>query len=532
MLVLIIVFLPACQVKKTMKKAAEFEAAGMFKDAADQYYQAYQLNPKKAEIKIALKRTGQLYLEDLSGNIEKYYSRADYKATVYEYVTAIGFVEKLGRSGVDLNLDPASTRYFEEAKDNYLNERYSVGQKTLIEQNYDDAKAIFSEIYQIDPDFKDTKSYLNQAKFEPVYQEAARLYGDGKYMEAYQKWYSIFLEDQNFKDVKDQMQQALNERYKQGSVFLMNENFSEAATALGEVYRADPGFLDVKMLFTEARNEPLYRRGNTMLAEKKCRTAYFAFSDVIKDAGNYKDAVNLKANALQCAQYPIAVGTWAPKGKTAQAAEFQNMLINKMIKLDNPFLKVFDLAAVDNYIFQSLINNAGNLNRSQLKQLADRHRLKAVLYCNVSEFIQNEGKQKKTEKTGFERITSKNQMGEITVSDKQVKYEEISQENSATMTLNYKLISTETGEILLTDYFTEEKGESVKYAVYGGNASVLYPAINSNGVFMVDDRNFQSLQNLLKAPRTIKTTASLTNIVFEASSKKISGNINNFNPEK
>jgi len=529
---LIIALFPACQVKKTMKKAAEFEAAGMFKDAADQYYQAFQLDPKKPEIKIALKRTGQLYLEELSENIARYYNRAEYKATVYEYVTAIGFVEKLARSGVDLNLDPASTRYFEEAKDNYLNERYSSGQKTLIEQNYEEAKAIFSEIYQIDPDFKDTKSYLNQAKFEPVYQDAARLYGDGKYMEAYQKWYSIFLEDQNFKDVKDQLQQALNERYKQGSLFLMNENFTEASTALGEVYRADAGFLDVKILFTEARNEPVYRRGNVMLANKKCRTAYFAFSDVINDAGNYKDAVNLKATSLQCAQYPIAVGTWAPKGKTAQAAEFQNMLINKMIKLDNPFLKVFDLAAVDNYIYQSLINNAGNLNRSQLKQLADKHGLKAVLFCNVSEFVQNEGKQKKVEKTGFERITTKMPTGQVTVNDRQVKYDEISQENSVTMTLNYKLISTETGEILLTDYFTEEKGESTKYAVYGGNANVLYPAINSNGVFLADERNFQSLQNLLKAPRSIKTTASLTNIVFDASSKKISSNINNFNPEK
>ncbi len=515
-----------------MKKAAEYEAAGMFKDAADQYYQAYQLDAKKVEIKIALKRTGQLYLEELSENIAQAYNRADYKATVYEYVTAIGFVEKLSRAGIDIKIDPSSTRYFEEAKENYLSGKYAEGQKTLMEQNYNDAEGIFKEIFLIDPDFKDTKKYLNQAKFEPVYQEAALLYGEAKFMEAYQKWHSIFLEDQNFKDVKDQLQQALNERYKQGSLFLMNENFAEAANALGEVYRADPGFKDIKILFTEARNEPVYRRGNALLADKKCRTAYFAFSDVIKDAGNYKDAVNLKTTSLQCAQYPLAIGTLAPRGKTTQTAELQSMLINKLIKLNNPFLKVFDLAAVDNYTYQNLINSAGNLTRSQLQQLAGKHGLKAVLFCNVSEFVQNEGKQKKVEKTGFERISTKTTTGEISVNNKQVKYDEISQENSVTMTMNYKLISTETGEILLTDYFTENKSDAIKYAAYNGNSNVLYPAINSNGVLMADDRNFQSLQNLFKAPKNIKTSASLTNTVFEAASQKISGNINNFNPEK
>ncbi len=531
-LVLIIVFLPACQVKKTMKKATEFEAAGMFKDAADMYFQALQLNPKKAEIKIDLKRCGQLYLEELSEEISQSYHQGDYKTTVYDYVAATAYVDKLARVGVNLKIDPSSTRYFEEAKENFLAERYEVGQKTLMEQNYTDAKEIFEEIYRIDPDFRDTKNYLNQAKFEPVYQEASRLYGEGKYMEAYQKWHFIFIEDPNFKNVKDQMQQALNERYKQGSLFLMNENFTEAATALGEVYRADPGFEDVKVLFAEARNEPVYRQGNSLLTDGKCRTAYFAFNDVVNDAGNYKDAVKLRETSLKCAQYPVAVGTLAPKGKSASAGEFQSMLINRMIKQNNLFLKVYDLAALDNSISQSLLNNAGNLNRSQLQQLASKHGLKAVLFCNLSEFTQNEGKQKKVEKTGFERTTTKTSTGQVSVSDRQVKYEEVSQENLVSMTMNYKLISTQTGEILLTDYFTEQLSDETKYASYNGNSTILYPAVNSNGIFMVDDRNFQSLQSLLKAPKNIKSAASMTNTVFETASQKIAGNINNFNPEK
>jgi hypothetical protein len=203
-----------------------------------------------------------------------------------------------------------------------------------------------------------------------------------------------------------------------------------------------------------------------------------------------------------------------------------------MIKQNNLFLKVYDLTALDNSISQSLLNNAGNLNRSQLQQLASKHGLKAVLFCNVSEFTQTEGKQKKVEKTGFERTTTKTSTGQVSVSDRQVKYEEVSQENLVSMTMNYKLISTETGEILLTDYFTEQLSDETKYASYSGNSNILYPAVNSNGIFMVDDRNFQSLQSLLKAPKNIKSATSMTNTVFETASQKIAGNINNFNPEK
>ena len=37
---LIVFFIVGCMVKKTMKKAGEYESAGMFKDASELYYKA------------------------------------------------------------------------------------------------------------------------------------------------------------------------------------------------------------------------------------------------------------------------------------------------------------------------------------------------------------------------------------------------------------------------------------------------------------------------------------------------------------
>ncbi|MEI7501624.1 MAG: hypothetical protein WCK84_14400, partial [Bacteroidota bacterium] len=456
----------------------------------------------------------------------------DYKSTVYDYITTKDFIEKVANAGVDLKPDPAIKRYFDDAKENYLAQRYEAGQKNMGEQKYDEAKAVFFEIFKIDPDFKDTRNYLKQATFEPIYQDGARLYGEGKYMDAYRKWNSIFEQDKNYNDVADKMKQALNERYKQGSVYLMNENFQDAATALGEVHLADPAFKDVKLLYIEARNEPVYRRGNAFLASGKCRTAYYAFDNVVKDAGIYKDAAQQREKALACAQYPIAVKTFAQGGRTAAAKQFQATLISQLINQKNLFLKVYDLSAVDQRFDQSLVNSSGNIDGNLLRQLGNKQNLKAVLYIDFSELSRNEGTLTKVEKTGFERIVTKNATGETLTVDKQVKYEESSKRNSVTVTLTYKLISIENGETLLSDRVTENKTDEIKYATYFGTNDNLYPAYFQNGAFSIDGGNYRSLQNLLHASKSVTTVETLTDKIFGSVSQKIAGNINNFNPEK
>ena len=529
---LIVLLLAGCMVKKTLKKGSAYESAGMFKDASELYYNASKKKPKSPELKIALKRSGQLYIEDQADNISQAFNRGDYKATVYGYITTKDFIDKVAGIGVDLKADPALDRYYGDAKDNYLAQRYEAGQKNIGEQKFDEAKTVFSEIFKIDPDYKDTRNYLKQATFEPIYQEGGRLYGEGKYMEAYGKWNSIFSQDKGYNDVAEKMQQALNERYKQGSVFLMNENFQDAATALGEVYRADPGFKDVKALFTEARNEPIYRQGNASLGIGKCRTAYFSFDQVVKDAGTYKDAAGLRDKALACAQYPIAVKTGARKIYAPLAQQFQSNLIGQIVNQKNLFLKVYDLAAIDPQIGMWLINSTGNIDVNVLKQLGAKQNIKALLFIDFAELYRNEGTLMKDEKTGFERTVTKNDKGESITTDTKVKYQEFSQKNSVSLTLSYKLVSVENGETLLSDRVSQNFSDEIKYATYGGSKENLYPANNQNGTFSINVGNYRSLQTLLKATKSITSVERLTDKVFGDISQKIAGNINNFNPEK
>jgi tetratricopeptide (TPR) repeat protein len=528
---ILMLLLPGCMVKSTLKKGAAYETAGMFKDAAELYYQAVLKKPSSPELKIALKRAGQLYLDDQADLISQSFNRNDYRNTVYLCMTAREFNLKVSHVGIDLRPDPSIDRYFSEAKENYLASRYEDGQRNITDQKFSEAKEIFAEIVRIDPDYRDAGSYLKQATFEPVYREGARLFGEGKYMDAWVKWKTISDQDRNYRDVSEQMTQALNERYKQGSVSLMNENFPEAAQALGEVFKADPTFKDVRQLYTEARNEPIYRQGNAFLASGKCRTAWYSFDQVIRDAGIYKDASGLRDKALACAQYPIAVTTTERMGYTQGSRQFQIMVVGQLINQKNIFLKFYDLADLEQRVVLQLFS-AGKPDLRMIQQIASKQYFKAILYIEFTELVRNDGTRYKTEKTGFERTTAKNQAGETVYNDKQVKYNEFSQKNAVSATLLYRLVSSETGEILLSDRLTETRSDEIRYAEYGGVNENLYPADAITGGYVINTGNYRSLQNLLRASKTITTTEKLMERAFTPMTQKIATAINNFNPEK
>jgi tetratricopeptide (TPR) repeat protein len=531
-LLLMLFTLPGCLVKSTLKKGAAYESAGMFRDASELYYQASVKKPSSPELKIALKRAGQLFIDDQSDKISQAFNRGDYKTTVYSYLTTKEFIDKVENLGIDLKPDPGMARIYGDAKETYLAQRYEEGQRNITDQKFDDAKQIFAEINKIDPDFRDTRNYLKQATFEPVYQEGARLFGEGKYMEAYSRWKSISDQDKNYHDVAEQMIQALSERYKQGSVSLINENFQEAAIALGEVYRADPAFRDVKQLFTEARNEPVYRQGNSFLGIGKCRTAYFSFDQVVKDAGTYKDAATLREKALACAQYPIAVATADKRGYTSVTNQFQSLIMGQLINQKNLFLKVYDISTIDQRAIYVLVNPAGKFDIQVLQQLGSRQNIRAILYIEFPELYRNEGNLNKDEKTGFERTSSKNSAGEVIYKDQQVKYQEYSQRNSISVTCTYRLVSCESGEVLLSDRISESKSDEIRYAAYSGAKENLYPADAHGGSYTINTGNYRTLQNLLKASKNITSIEKLTEKALTPIGQKISGSINNFNPEK
>jgi len=520
-----------CTVKKLAKQAVQFEQAGMFKDAAGLYLQALALKPGAFEYKTGLKRTGQLYLDESVAAITSAYNRNDYQTTIYGYRSMQDFASTVRSAGVDLDFDYSTERMYEKACEVYLSERYELGQKLLNEQSFGEAEKVFSEIHSIQPEYKDTRNYLLTSTLEPLYQKGSNHFSRRNFMNAYKEWEKVYQKNPDYKDVKMRMQEALDERYKEGTLWLIEEDFDAAAAALGEVYQIAPDYPDVKARYMEARNEPIYRTSKENLKTGKCRTAYFGFESIIKDAGNYKETKVLKDEALNCAQFPVAVLVGAMPQHNADAAEFEAALTNRLLSYNDPFLKIHQFPDMNSKFFQAVASSRSP-DRKKLKELTDTYGIKAILMISFAEYEKNEGKLQKFSRTGFERQPVRKTNGETSYYDHQVSYTEYLKQNKASLEMSYQLVSAANGQILLSQRLTGNKEDQTNYATYQGNQKNLYPAKEINNTYSIDLKNYHSLQKLLKSDDRIQSADQLRDDLFEDLSKKIAKAVIEFNPEK
>lgn len=197
-----------CAASRFAKKAAEFETAGLYKDAAEFYYKSVLKKQTKVETKLGLQRTGQFVLNDLLNEFNRHYENNENQNAVYKYLEAKEFADKLNGVNVALNFpDMYHTRY-NEMKDNYISERYIEGSEKLSREEFAAAAEIFGEIINIQADYKNVKELHIQAVYEPVYRSATRNMELSKYRTAYWLFKRILNEAGGYKNALELMTES------------------------------------------------------------------------------------------------------------------------------------------------------------------------------------------------------------------------------------------------------------------------------------------------------------------------------------
>lgn len=138
------------------------------------------------------------------------------------------------------------------------------------------------------------------------------------------------------------------------------------------------------------------------------------------------------------------------------------------------------------------------------------------------------GSPRKSTKEGYESYQVKELNSETNESVyvtryKPVNYTEFYKENKATISFSFKLVSLETGQVLLSKVVEREADDHAWYASYSGNVKALYPKQNGT----VDTRSSarRDLSSLLSAPREVKSTTVLANELLRSTSAAAAGTI-------
>ncbi|MCF8369077.1 MAG: hypothetical protein K9G76_08530 [Bacteroidales bacterium] len=204
-----LLLLAGCASKRFTKKAGKFEEAGLYKDAAEFYYEAVKKKASNVDAKLGLMKNGQLTLDNKIETFTNYYQQANYQEAVYSFLQAEKYYNKIRAVGVDLEFPAEARVYYEESKSDYLGNQYLKGSELLDREEFSEALRIFSEIKKVDENYKDVKDKYIIARFEPKYREAIKLYEDEKFRKAYYTFEYILNETVNYKQafvLKDECQ--------------------------------------------------------------------------------------------------------------------------------------------------------------------------------------------------------------------------------------------------------------------------------------------------------------------------------------
>ena len=532
-LLLLITF--SCSVKNsTLKKGAEMEKLGNFKQASELYLGVLYRKPNLPEIENALRRSAQLHISETAFSIATKNEKGDKEGVVNEYYNLNTFVNQVNAFTKNLDIDQQTKAIYNKNLDQYLIGQYDLGIKFISEQKFSEAESVFNTISKFNPNYKDTPKQLSIAINEPVYLSGIQLFGEKKYMPAYDKWNEIYTREANYKDVKSKLQQALNERYKEGSYYLMQENFKEAELAFEQVKNINSNYLDVKNLHREAYSEPIYRKAIKDLKKGKCRTAYLGLDDIIIKFNSYKNADELKSDALVCAEYPIIVESYRGRNSSGFESNIQNAVIEDILASKNPFVKIIkgsnDISSPYYNISETSKNN------TQLKRYIEnfyvRTNAKAVLTIHINQYQLQDEPVRSYDVNGLEVKKLKARNGADSLVEKSVVYKEYEKRSTLQSNITYRLVEITTGKILMQKTIQKSDEKQIRYARNNNsNYKLIYPTRTIADRIMRDESNYKNLQALFQTSDQINSQSLADNILTDFR-KRIVNEILLFNPEE
>lgn len=427
--------------KSFSKKGEKLDAAGLYAEAADMFFQSAQRNAKNVDAKIGLKRTGQQVLNDRLSAFFKLLAVGGSKGdAVQAYLDAEAFKDRVDRVGVKLEIPDSYKADFEKVKAEHLIDLYNEGQGLFEKEQFAAAEKVFARIAKLEPGYKDASS-----------------------------------------------------------------------------------------LQSVAYVEPLYRMGKVDLEAGNYRKAYGQFSKVVEKNSAYKDASTLRQEALTKGQFTVAVLPFTATGKNStMAANVQAHAMTALTGSKDPFLKVVDRENIERILEEQRLGLSGVVDEQTAVRVGNLIGAQAVLMGTVVDYREVPGQLRRSTKDGFEsyRIQQVNkETGEkyYLTRYKPVRYTEYYQENKVILSFNYRLVSLETGEVLVSKVSEKESSDHMYYASYDGNKEALLP--NTNGKADLSNNGLKQLRGLLNAPKEVKPVTTLMSDVLRASTSSMASDI-------
>lgn len=321
----------------------------------------------------------------------------------------------------------------------------------------------------------------------------------------------------------------LHDIYEEGTALLEEEKYQEAETVFREITILDPGFKDTGELKDVAYLEPLYLEGTRAMEFGQYRKANECFEKIMERKDSYKDTRELNTDALKEGMFTLAVLPFEnATGKQGLEAKAQAYALQSLTNLEDPFLKVVNREDMDAILEEQRLGMTGVIDEETASEVGELIGAKAILRGTLLSHSTTRGNKQSYNREGFEeyRVKKFNRQTQKYYYDtkyKAVTYKEHTLRNSARVTYQFRVVSLATGEVLASDILEEEVVSETTYITYTGDVNKLYPS--SGGGVNRGNSARSLLRKQFNAPREVKTTAVLSDEVFQKASADMSGEV-------
>jgi tetratricopeptide (TPR) repeat protein len=327
-------------------------------------------------------------------------------------------------------------------------------------------------------------------------------------------------------DYEEAKELFIKELYKAGNEKLNNKDFDGANKIFKEIAKLDPNYKDIKDLKNVSRNEPIYLAATEEFDNGNFRAAYYEFDKIYEVDPNYKDVAILRDESLDKGKFPVAIVPFENASNQAGIEKrVQAYVVSELSALDDPFLRIIERENLELILKEQRLNLSGVVNEATAAQVGNLLGASAILTGTILSYNSEAGKMKTTTKKAYEAYQVKLYNRETDrhyyeTRYKPVNYSEFYNQNEVVLSVQYKLVSLESGEVLFSDVVERTVNSTVYYAKYPGEITRLFPASSDGNVSRSrSDRN--RLLELMRAGRELKSVETLTNEAYEEAAKAL-----------
>lgn len=319
----------------------------------------------------------------------------------------------------------------------------------------DDLLGVFWVKYNLEEYGAAIKAYQDARDFE---RQIAAMQVRLLWPEHYQGYYSEALE----KEVESW--------FKEAAKAIDAADYTRARNVLQTIESKKPDYSGIRELRLAIEVDPWYRNGLTALQAGQAGKAMEWFQKVNQKAPNYRDLRQLMADLNSKHQRVIAIMPFQEQKRGRRiATEFGEQVVNALLDLNNPLIKLIDRQNVDDILKEQKLGLSGLIDEKSASRAGMLLGGNAVLIGSVVQISEEEPALQRETKSAFlrERYTFRDRRSGMTRADFRfapVTYSEVKAQRTITLTFKYRLMDVETGTILDSDVITRSATHQVFYA--------------------------------------------------------------------